>query len=97
MAKRKADVIQRGSAARTVLDSKAFQGALEDVRERIYRSWQQTTLSETSKREMLFSQLHGLDLVEGMLRTHVKSETIERERIEVDARKRSANIVPIYD
>jgi hypothetical protein len=95
MEKRKVDVIQRGTGARTVLDSKAFQNALEDVREKIMESWRRTTLQQAEERELLFFQMHGLDLLEGQLRNHVRGETVERKRIEMEAEREGARIVPV--
>lgn len=91
----KKDRIKLGFNARILFENPAVIEAFSSIEANILREWRSTGIGASEKREKLYATLVGLDLFRRELQGYVKSEKLERKRIELEAEKRPP-ITPDY-
>ena len=71
-----------GIHARMLFDNPATIEALASIENKIINAWRTSGIGQADQRELLWAQLHALDLFIKELQGYKKSEKLEREKIE---------------
>lgn len=76
------EVIERGRLARDLLENETFQEVMQTLRDETMARWRNTAAGSATLREHYFFEIHGLDAVEGLLRSRVEDAESEIRRLE---------------
>ena len=74
------DIINRGQAAKRILDNPEFTSTLDHVEKDIFGQFRRLNVSDTEKREDLHKLIYAMDLFVAKLKTYVVDAEIELTR-----------------